>query len=71
MQADGAGCEGDGASTFFEPAQVKDAPAWWSTRAIRTLVVDDDYRVARIHAAFVERTEDSRSPALRTAPNRR
>ena len=25
--------------------------------AIRTLVVDDDFRVARIHAAFVERTE--------------
>jgi response regulator of citrate/malate metabolism len=27
------------------------------TQAIRTLVVDDDFRVARIHAAFVERTE--------------
>lgn len=27
------------------------------TRPIRTLVVDDDFRVARIHAAFVERAE--------------
>lgn len=26
-------------------------------RPIRTLVVDDDFRVARIHAAFVQRTE--------------
>jgi response regulator of citrate/malate metabolism len=44
-------------STFFEAAQVTDAPAEPATRAIRTLVVDDDFRVARIHAAFVERTE--------------
>ena len=44
-------------STFFEAAQVTDAPAEPATRTIRTLVVDDDFRVARIHAAFVERTE--------------
>lgn len=31
-----------------------------ATEAIRTLVVDDDFRVARIHAAFVEKTEGFR-----------
>ncbi|WP_084316057.1 response regulator [Actinospica robiniae] len=31
-----------------------------ATEGIRTLVVDDDFRVARIHAAFVEKTEGFR-----------
>ena len=44
-------------STFFGAAQATDSPAAAASRAIRTLVVDDDFRVARIHAAFVERTE--------------
>jgi response regulator of citrate/malate metabolism len=48
----------------FEAPRAADAAAEAATgsadpaeRPIRTLVVDDDFRVARIHAAFVERTE--------------
>jgi response regulator of citrate/malate metabolism len=44
-------------STFIEAAQMTETPSASAARAIRTLVVDDDFRVARIHAAFVERTE--------------
>ncbi|HET9172083.1 MAG TPA: response regulator [Actinospica sp.] len=44
-------------STYSGAAHAAETSAAASARAIRTLVVDDDFRVARIHAAFVERTE--------------
>jgi len=44
-------------STYSQAAQMTDSPAASAERVVRTLVVDDDFQVARIHAAFVERTE--------------
>ena len=42
-----------------------------TTPPIRVLVVDDDYHVAGIHAAYVERTAVSPSSGRRTPPPKR
>lgn len=44
-------------TTFPEAAQAAASPDGPATHPIRTLVVDDDFRVAHIHTTFVERTE--------------
>lgn len=44
-------------NTFVDAAHSTRPTVADTGAVIRTLVVDDDFRVARIHAAFVERTE--------------